>query len=1229
MSLFFDDQAWVTLAEDEARAIVLRLNAKMVSGEGEASRVFVHGPGDPAPSGKHAALPVTAVSRRRLSFYPAGWFVYRLTCAIDAIPRLSAYQHLAFAFAVCGPAATDDTCTPINWKSAPLHGLNKSLGLDLSRLDGDQVREYLLFFCTFIGGEGDSSGAIAPFFLPRDPTVFAWDETLDDFGTVCRDLRLQMFAPVVDPNRIDEFDLPEAAPSAPRSSPPDDGSRRPAPENAIQARAIADAFAAHPRTPSPSTAETQRDPTSVDSDAVGAEDPGEAGKPRSSREWTALFDALVWYGSALFLATFSVQRNGVVQMLVDKPIAGATSLPVPRWEAWRGPANVWLLCRQLKREGVSAAELLQRIAADIEQRSAISPQTAGTRVRLRGLRVNDPLKRALVFSGPVRLDDIEFTHDVVLDDSIFERSLELLKCRFLQRLSGRDVTVKGAMRLDGSRIDGAVELGALEAGERQLPALDLRGLVVDRGLFADRLTAFGRVRGEWIRIGSTVRARGLQIHPRNSVLDGSSALDLSHARINGPLDLAGYVAKARQPGGRQRTLFAGDAKLAGLTCEQADLDGVDVRGSLDLSSCRVSGRLRVGVARVDLDTDAWWRARVGAFFWLHRSQVGRVEMMGCRIDGEFHTVELQLSGSLFADLAGRFRTRIGGDFNASGAEIKGDLTLDGARIGGRLVFVTGRLGRLRANVDAWSVFDPASKRMAAHFCASEAQGIVLQAVSIDASILLSGIQLRQGSSSYGDGSLIADAVRVGGALHFWRTGVSVELLRTALSDVAPMSKLEAGDASKESERRTDLIDRVRASIPGTLDLIGIRTGGTVDLSRLWVGGAVNLSSAHLDGDLVASPQPGRHSCSAAGFRADIAAVGGDVDLRGLLIRSHGLSARDADVNGQLLFASAPNEAVAASDLADPRHALVRDGRLDLEGAKAARTVVSSANVEPESGGGARKAAISLARGKFGQLTVLGFEHDRSGRTPSRFPCSIDLSAISVGDWEVDPQTETLPLLEATVPFDGRNFVDIEHRLAKIGHKDKADEIYRRMLQRGAQGRGRGARLANRLNRWFSGNGTRPQCMFFWIVFWMLPVIGMLRYVDNVEFAGVTTAGHDVRPISNGRPYDLDRDWDWVKAAGLASSYAIPFLAKEDVVRARRTGHVCVDRWPWTDSSATSSSKDERRVSAPVLPRGELPCDHGLVVPAAPHSIAMMFSTLQGILWILVAANLPVIARRRP
>ena len=1237
MSLFFNDQAWIKLDDNDTRAIVLRLNAKLAgSEEGGASPLFIraregHATGDPA-----SGLPVTEVSRRRLAFYPAGTFVYRLTCAIDAIPGLEGYRNVAFAFAVCGPPESDDLCTLIDWKSAPIHGLNESLGLDLSRLAHDQVREYLMFFCTFIGGEEDSSGAIAPFFVPEDASVFAWDETLEDFDTLCRRRRLQMFAPLADPDRGDRFDLSDPEPQGGPS--PDTKPRRPAPQAGkvtLPKRAVAGAFDAHPKTPehrpAAGAASVPRDPAAPSTDAARPEDrpAAIAAEPLLPPEWIALFEALVWYGPALFLAMFSVRRNGTVQMLADEPIAGATALPVPRWEAQRGPADVWLLCRQLKREPLSAAELLQRIAADIGQRSAISQQAADTRVRLRGLRVEDRLERALVFAGPVRLSDVEFIHDVVLDDSIFERSLEFLNCRFLQRLSGRDVTVKGALRLDGSRIDGAVELGASKGSKRQPPVLDLRGLVVDRSLFADRLTTFGRVRGEWIRIGGTVRARGLQLHPRNEVLDGRSALDLSHARINGPLDLAGHVAKAREPGGRQRTVFGGDAKLVGLTCEQADLDGIDVRGSLDLSSCRVGGGLRVGVALVDRGADLWWRARIGAFFSLYRSQVGRVEMSGCRTDGTFHGIDLQLSGSLFADLAGRFRTRIGGDFNVSGGDIKGDLELDGAQIVGRFVFVTGHFGRLRANVDAWSAIDPSSRRLAAHFCASEAQGIILADVSVDASVQLIGIQLRQRSSTYGDGSLIAHAVRLGGGLRFWRGDDSIELLREALSNAAPMDDLTGPDALAENQRRDQLIDGVRASIPGTLRLGGIRTAGSIDLSRLRVGGLVDLSSARIDGNLTASAEPARHSCSAAGFRADIASVGGDVDLCGLVIRTDGFSARDADVTGQLLFASASNGTLATSSTAFD-HAVVRKGRLDLEGAKAARTVVSGSNIDPGARSDPRRAAITLSRGQFGQLTVVGFENDRSGRAPLRFPCSIDLSAISVGDWEIDPETETLPLLEASAPrwFDGRNFVDIEHRLAKIGRKKKADQIYRRMRALGAQGRW--ARFKNWLNWGFSGNGTVPWLMFFWIVVAMLPVVCMLRNVDNVEFTGVTTKEPNAVPMSKGREYDLERDWDLIKAAGLASTYAIPFLAREDVVRARRIGHTCVlDGWRGTAWERQVPSKNEPPVSARAVASDKVRCDHGFVIPAAPHSIAMMFSTLQGILWILVAANLPAIARRRP
>ena len=158
----------------------------------------------------------------------------------------------------------------------------------------------------------------------------------------------------------------------------------------------------------------------------------------------------------------------------------------------------------------------------------------------------------------------------------------------------------------------------------------------------------------------------------------------------------------------------------------------------------------------------------------------------------------------------------------------------------------------------------------------------------------------------------------------------------------------------------------------------------------------------------------------------------------------------------------------------------------------------------------------------------------------------------------------------------------------------------------------------------------PWLMFFWIVVAMLPVVCMLRNVDNVEFTGVTTKEPNAVPMSKGREYDLERDWDLIKAAGLASTYAIPFLAREDVVRARRIGHTCVlDGWRGTAWERQVPSKNEPPVSARAVASDKVRCDHGFVIPAAPHSIAMMFSTLQGILWILVAANLPAIARRRP
>jgi hypothetical protein len=1244
MSFFFDGPEWIKLTDDAARSFLLRLNAQMVSPEeGGGPGPFVFRPGSHEIEHVDSGLPVTEVSRRRLTFYPEGWNAYRVACAIDDVMELSGYETRAFAFAVCGPERVAESCTLIDWKSAPLHRLNELVGLDLSRLDSDQVREYLMFFCTFIGGEQGSSGAIAPFFLPNHASVFAWDETLEDFETLARRRRLEMFAPMVEPNRADDFDLPKAAETLGSTS-PGDNPIGPAPgdQEAAQ-RAVAAAFAAYPGTPrflpSTSHAEAAGDAVALvgNDPALEADSQSAAARPPSSPQWTASYEGLVWYGASLFMAKFSLEPLGGVEMLSDEAVTGATALPTPRWEVQRGPGDVWLLCRQLKREALTTTELLERIKVDIKQSSAISGQ-AVARVRLRGLRVQDRFERAIVFKGPVRLLDIEFTHDVVLDDSIFERSLELLDCRFLQRLSGRDVTVKGALRLDGSHIDGAVAQGASSAKKRQPPVLDLRGLIVERGLFVDRLTIFGRLRGEWIRVGGTVRARGMQIHPRNASLDGDSALDLSHARIDGPLDLAGYVAKQREPGGRRRTLLGGNARLGGLICAQADLNGIRVRGSLDLSSCLVKERLRVSVTPADGERDAWWRARIDREFILDRSQVGRIEMQGCQTDGDFNARELQLSGSLLAGLAdgrtlGRFRTVVGGDFIGSGANIRGDLNLDGAWVGGQIVFVTGQLGRLRANVDAWATVDPSSGRWAAHLCASEAEGVILQDVSVAASIQLIGIQLRRSSERYGAGSLFAHAVRLGAGLRFWRGEASVELLRHVLLGLAPTDGLTDDDRTHATKRLDKLIEGVNASIPGTLDLSEIRTGDATNLSRLSVGGAVNLSNARIEGDLCASFEAGRRSSSANGFNADMAHVGGDVDVRGLLIGNKDFSARDADVTGQLLFATAPARTLESTgNSADGGHALVCAGRLDLEGARAARIVVSSANIATEVSGGDRKAAIALSRGRFGQLTVLGFEHYASRRLPSRFPCSIDLSAINVGDWDINPDTESLALLEATAPrwFDARNFVEIEQRLAKIGSKDKADQVYRRMRRLGA--RTRAARFANRLNGGFSGNGTRPALMLLWLIVAMLPVIYVLKNPVNVEFPGGTTVdGKDVRPVSDGRHYDLDADWGIVKATELASTYAVPFLgAKPDVVRARLIGDTCIDYLISLPARPpTSPSHTAGQGPVPQGAGDSARCSHGFNFPIPPHAIAMIFSTVQFFLWVSVAANLPVIARRRP
>jgi hypothetical protein len=1228
-----DGNNWTLLEPGSAREIVAVVNGHLstLGDSGSREPLIYPAPQHPTPD---TGLGVTSVWRRALDFYPDGWALYRFACLVEDIPELAGYESPAFAFAIIGPIGQPNHCVLLDWTSTPLSRLNRQLGLDLAPLEPRAVRQYLIFFCTFLGGNPDARDVTAPFLLPQDSSWFDWDDALEDLEVVAQRSGLQRFMSTTETNRADVFDLPElreadaaseeiGTVAATRASPAD--------SNQVKRQAVDAALRVHAGTPKRIADDASDNPVVATNPEtpearLDTEHHIESVDPSSLIEdrWHMKYEALVWYGDTLFWALFEVVGDGTVSMIRDKPIPGAVALPVPRWEVQRVQRGIRLLCRQMKREIVSASELLRRADTPIEPQSVLPVRSAYNVNRLRGLRVRDGLESARTFKRPIKLHDVEFTHDVILDDAVFESSLEMLGCRFLRRLSACDATVKGALRLNGSRIDGAISLLSKVwdstddlARRRPRPVVDLSGLKAERGLFADRVTAFGSVKAERIRVGGALQARGLQVYHRPGVPEGDSSLNLSYSQIDGPLDLSGYVARQREPGGRQRTILGAPATLVGIRADECDLRGVWVKGVVDLASCDIRGPLKLGVVGVG-GNEEFWRSRIEGFLNFARGKMRVIELSGCEVLGDLSFVELQLTGSLFGRLAGRFRTRIAGDVVGSGAKVSGDIDLMGAWIGGQIVFTTGSIGRLNADVDAWAEPQAGSPSALPRLCPTEASAILLQDLSVDASMHLIGIRLRGGQDVLGDGGVTAHGVRVGGGLRFWRGGMSADLLRRKMRQLSQQG-LQISEVGMETT-----VAAVRADITGGLDLRGIRVGSTIDLSRARISGEVRMNNARIDGNLRVHSEGDTASCTADHFNADNARIGGDADLRGLEVVNGDLEAHDIEVAGQLVLATPHTEIRALT--AGNAHAVVARGRLDLEGTKAARLVLSSANVGQNVPENHPKAAITLARCRLGQLTITGFESTPPTyrrRSDTRFPRVINLQAIDVGDWEVHPETESLPLLRATLPrwFDGRNFVDVEQRLAKIGKKRKANQIYQQMTKQGASSRW--ARFWNFWNFIFSGNGTHPEWMFGWLLLTLVPVVAMLANPANVEFTvGNEDGGKDVRPMSDGRRLDLDRDWGWIKATGLAASYALPVRsgAGGDPVRARLAGRTCVDIPPLPSLVVAQQG------AAPSS--GSKGCKRLFALDISPHGCAMILSGVQFLLWIFVAANLPAIARRR-
>ncbi|TXI20599.1 MAG: hypothetical protein E6Q62_01130 [Nitrosomonas sp.] len=781
----------------------------------------------------------------------------------------------------------------------------------------------------------------------------------------------------------------------------------------------------------------------------------------------------------------------------------------------------------------------------------------------------------------------------------------------------RNATVKGVFDLDNSYFYGAIrketkgQENIIAIGEKFLTTIDLQSLNAEGGMFANRVIVFGQIIAQWAIIGRVMRAHGLQVYFRGGVDKSMGLLDFSYMQIDGPLDLRGYVPLKPAFGELQRTVIGGDAVMRGLRAYDIQLNGLHIGGDLNLESCRIASSLTMSILPFyDRNKqECFWRSRVNGEFNASQAQIGMIEICGCSIGRSLTFVSLQLDDSLFARLAGNFRTRISGKIDLSGAMTVGDIDLSGAQIMGKFYFITGKCNRLLMSVGSW--VEQSGEATEPKFCSTEAHGVLLQDLQIGAGITLTGIQLLPNDSSgnsdftYAEGSFIAHGVRSGGGLRFWREDSRERLL--------------AGFDLSLSEKAKESIEGIKASIGGTLDLRGIRTGDSLNLGRCHVKGDILLENAQIDGNLRAYIKTEVTVCQAQNFNADLAHINGDADLRGLRLQGD-LNAHELQVSGNVLLAFPESSKEAqCTQIAV---------KIDLEGMHAARLMLSSMNLCAQNDQ-PKAARIILARCNIGQLGIRGFGKSETGVT---FPHYVDLRAIQVGDWDIKPNGEVQALLEKTQPFDAGNYIDIEHKLARIGEKRWADEVYRAMKNRSSHDhdvqsgdsptfldrRGNVLDRFNRLVLWFrldrwldwlnklfSDHGTRPARMVLWLIFWMIPVIVVLADSRNVEFVRTVDGKGQVSgvPLSNDKKYDLGVHWDWRKAIGLSMSYAIPFYgSRPDVVRARLNGGVC---FLWTPENCS--------------------CNENAL---SPHEFAMIFSMIQFILWIMIAANLPTILRRR-
>jgi len=410
---------------------------------------------------------------------------------------------------VRGPGDTATSqWTLLDWTSPPLHRLNDKAGLRVSALYSEARVDYVQFFVSYLGGSEERDGLIHPFLIP-DIAMYGDGTELYRSGSIDENFVKifveEIFAPTNKSGYWAPSDEDKTSPAL------QDFKDFPAPQGLTLFKGKDFAYDLPP--------DADRDIDPFDIPEEHQPNPPEHAEAESKLELTKSAREIVgdffkknqmsWfegakeskinevdekpvfqltvpmiYRGALFDATLSVHRTGMILMESDDPVPGADWLSAPRWEVRRRPDGIRLLCLQAPRRLLDLDELRRDLATPGSKHSPDRIVKHHRRIEER-IDWSRTIKRTLVFS------DVEFMEEVVLDDSLFERSLEFHECRFMKGLRLKNTAVNGSLVLDRSKIEGA-EKWPRRIQQPVKHSLDLRGLKVERLLSLDRLTLYGR-----------------------------------------------------------------------------------------------------------------------------------------------------------------------------------------------------------------------------------------------------------------------------------------------------------------------------------------------------------------------------------------------------------------------------------------------------------------------------------------------------------------------------------------------------------------------------------------------------------------------------------------------------------------------------------------------------------------------------------------------------------------